>query len=154
MIERARRLLTGLWAGLLLCIAAIATPAPFATLATADAGRVVGRIFVQEAWLSLVVAGALLLIERGRARKAAAAGRGSVLSTEVLLLMGTVFCTVAGYFGIQPMMPAARAGQGALSFGQLHLISAGIFALKGLLVLALAWRAAGPHGGVSPGPSS
>jgi hypothetical protein len=41
------------------------------------------------------------------------------------------------------MMEAARAGQGALSFGMLHAISAGFFLLKGLLVLALAWRLTG-----------
>ena len=98
--ERLRRILPALWAGVLLCIALIATPAPFQLLERADAGRVVGRIFVQEAWLSLVLAVALLAIERGRARAAAEAGRGSVLSTEVLLVLGTVFCTVAGYFGI------------------------------------------------------
>jgi hypothetical protein len=38
------------------------------------------------------------------------------------------------------MMEAARAGQGAWSFGALHAVSSGFFALKGLLVLALAWR--------------
>ena len=38
------------------------------------------------------------------------------------------------------MMAAARAGQGGLSFGALHAVSGGLFVLKGLLVLALAWR--------------
>jgi hypothetical protein len=41
---------------------------------------------------------------------------------------------------VQPMMAAARAGQGTVSFMTLHAISAGLFVLKGLLVLALAWR--------------
>jgi hypothetical protein len=54
-----------------------------------------------------------------------------------------VFCTVAGYFALQPMMAAARAGEGPLSFGQLHAVSAAFYAVKLLLVLALAWRAAG-----------
>ena len=40
-----RRLLPGVWAGVLLCAALIATPAPFAVLGQADAGRVVSRIF-------------------------------------------------------------------------------------------------------------
>ena len=56
MAERVRRLLPALWAGMLLCVALIATPAPFATLSAPDAGRVVGRIFVQEAWISLAIA--------------------------------------------------------------------------------------------------
>jgi len=144
MLERWRRLLPGLWAGVLMCIALMAAPAPFATLARADAGRVVARLFVQEAWLSLVLALLLLFIERGRARAAAEAGQGSILSTEMLLTMGAVFCTVAGYFGIEPMLPASRQGEGVFSFGQLHAASAGFFALKAGLVLVLAWRAARP----------
>ena len=144
MLERLRRILPGLWAGVLLGIAAIAAPSLFATLERADAARVVGRIFGQEAWLSLVLAVLLLAIERGRARSASEAGRGSVINTELLLVLGTVFCTVAGYFALQPLMPAARAGQGPLSFGQLHLLSVVFFVLKGVLLGVLAWRATHP----------
>lgn len=153
MLERWRRVLPGLWAGVLLCVALIAAPAPFATLPPVDAGRVVARIFMQEAWLSLGAALLLLFMERRRARDAAEDGSGLVLNTEMLLLMGAVFCTVAGYFGIQPLLPAARAGQGAFSFGQLHAASAAFFALKAGLVLVLAWRATRPALS-RPGPSS
>ena len=144
MAERLRRLLPAVWAGLLLCVALIATPAPFATLPAPDAGRVVGRIFGQEAWASLALAFWLIAAERRRARDAAEARAGSVLSTELLLLFGTVFCTVAGHFGLQPLISAARGGNGSLSFGQLHAISVLFFGVKTLLVLALAWRAARP----------
>jgi hypothetical protein len=150
VLDRLRRLLPGLWAGVLLCIAAIAAPAAFALLERPVAGHVVGWFFQREAWTSVVLAALLLMIERPRARAAAAAGQGSVLSTEILLLLGTVFCTLAGYFALQPMMAAARAGQGALSFGQLHFISVGFFGAKLLCILALAWRAAG----LSQPPSS
>jgi len=143
VLESLRRLLPGLWAGVLLCIAAIAAPAAFALLERPVAGQVVGWFFQREAWLSIGVAVALLAIERSRARTAAAAGQGSVLSTEILLLMGTVFCTVAGYFALQPLMAGARTGQGPLSFGQLHFISVGFFLAKLLCILALAWRATG-----------
>ena len=144
MLERLRRLLPGLWAGVLLCIAAIAAPAAFALLERPVAGQVVGWFFQREAWLSIGVAVALLAIERSRARTAAAAGQGSVLSAEILLLMGTVFCTVAGYFALQPLMAGARTGQGPLSFGQLHFISVGFFLVKLLCIAALAWRACAP----------
>jgi hypothetical protein len=144
VIERLRRLIPGLWAGLLLGVAVLGTPAPFAVLARADAGRVVGHIFAREAWISLALAVLLLSIERQRARRAAEAGEGSTLSTEMLLALAAVFCTVAGYFGLQPLMAQARAGQGSLSFGQLHLISTLFFAGKLLAVLALAWRAVRP----------
>ena len=140
-LERLRRLLPACWAGALLCLATIAAPAIFALLERADAGRVVGRIFLQEAWLSLVLGLVLLVLERLRAMR----GLNSVLSADVLLTLGTMFCTMAGYFAVQPFMTAARAGQSALSFGQLHAISALFFGAKILLLGALAWRGAGPH---------
>ena len=128
--------LAAAWAGALLCIAALAAPAAFATLTPADAGRYIGRVFAAEADLSLVVALLLLFIERRRR----AAEPGSVLGAETLLLLGTIFCTVAGYFALQPLMAAARLGQGAWSFGILHAVSGGFYALKLALVIALAWR--------------
>ena len=105
-VDGWRRFLPGLWAGWLLCVALLATPAPFALLAPAEAGRIVGRMLAQEAYTSLA--------------------------------LGALFCTVAGYFAVQPMMAAARAGSGPLSFGQLHAVSATFYALKLLLVVALA----------------
>jgi hypothetical protein len=143
LAERARRLLPGLWTGFLLAVAAVATPAAFATLVQADAGRVAGRILAQEASISLVLGIALLVLERAQARRAATAGRGSQFSTGMVLALGALFCTVLGYFAVQTQMPAARLGQGPLSFGQLHAVSALFFGVKGLLVLALAWRACG-----------
>ena len=140
MAARITAVLAGLWAGILLGIAAVAAPSAFATLASADAGRVVNRIFMQEAYLSLAAAIMLFVIERQRSRQIAADGAGSVFSANLVLLLGTLFCTVAGYFAVLPMMAAARAGEGSMSFATLHAISAGMFVLKGLLVLALAWR--------------
>ena len=140
--ERARRLLPGLWAGLLLCIVTLATPAPFAVLGSAEAGRVVGHIFVREAYLSLVLGALLLVLERRLASRQANAAGSSQFSSGMVLALLALFCTVVGYFALQPLMPAARAGQGPLSFGQLHALSLLFFAVKGLAVLALAWRAA------------
>ncbi len=151
--DRLRRLLPALWAGVLLCTALLATPALFALLAQADAGRVAGRLLGQEAWLSLALGLLLLGLERARARALAEAGQGSVLSAEMLWLLGALFCTVAGHFGLQPMLAEARAGQGRWGFGQLHAASALLFGLKTLLVLMLAWRASAPVQ-LSPRPSS
>jgi hypothetical protein len=94
---------------------------------------------MNEAYLSLALGALLLVLERLAARRAALQG-GSQFSVGMVLALGTLFCTVVGYFALQPMMVAARAGQGALSFGQLHAISAAFFVLKLGLVLALAWR--------------
>ncbi len=151
-LQRWRLLLPGLWAGWLLCVAALATPAAFALLPQADAGRVAGRMLAQEAYTSLALGVLLLVLERVAARRAVAAGQGSQLSLGMVLALGAVFCTVAGYFALQPMMAAARAGQGPLSFGQLHAVSAVFYGAKVLLVLALAWRAVGA--GLSPRPAS
>lgn len=145
-LQRARAWLAGLWAGWLLCVALLATPAPFAMLAQADAGRVVARMLAQEAYTALALGVVLLLLERLAAKRAAAGTEddGPAMTVDLLLVLGALFCTVAGYFALQPMMAAARAGQGSLSFGQLHAISAAFYVVKVLLVLTLAWRANRP----------
>jgi hypothetical protein len=150
MLDRARRLIAGLWVGWLLCVAALATPAAFATLPQADAGRVAGRMLASEAYSALVFGVLLLVLERLAARRAVSDGQGSQFSPGMALALGALFCTVAGYFALQPMMVAARAGQGGLSFGQLHAVSAAFYGVKLLLVLALAWRSTR----LSPSPSS
>lgn len=137
MLRRGRALLPGLWAGMLLCLGTLATPAPFALLPREMAGRVAGRMLAGEAYASLALAVVFVLLERRL--------RGAVRpSAEMLLALGALFCTVAGYFGVLPMMDAARAGQGPWSFAMLHAVSSGSFVLKGVLVLALAWRVASP----------
>ena len=154
MLEVLRRLLPGLWAGLLLTVALVATPAPFALLAQADAGRVVSRILAQEAYASLALSVVLLGLERVRAKRRSDEGTGSQFSLEMALVGGALFCTVAGYFGLQPMMAAAKAGQGPLSFGQLHAVSAAFYVVKALLVAVLAVIAARAAPVLSRRPSS
>jgi hypothetical protein len=136
-VERWRRLLPGLWAGWLLAVALLATPAPFALLASHDAGRVVGRMLAQEAYTSLALGIVLVLLERTAERRAG----GRPFGLGFGLALGALFCTVAGYFGVQPLMAAARAGQGTFGFGSLHAASAALFVVKLGLVLVLAWRA-------------
>ena len=142
--ERLRRGLPGLWAGWMLCVGLLATPAPFALLARADAGRVVSRMLAQEAYTALALGIVLLVLERLAARRSLAQGQGSQFSTEMVLVVGTLMCTVLGYFAVQPMMVAARGGAGPLGFGALHAISSVFFVIKVALVLALAWRHARP----------
>ncbi len=139
-MRRAAPLLAGLWAGLLIGLGAIGAPAGFAVTTTEIAGRTAGRMFAIEAYVSLAVAMLMLLLTRKAAPTQPGQPPVSALNTHLLLVLGTLFCTIAGYFVIQPMMAAARAGEGSLSFGALHGLSAGFFALKGLLVLSLAWR--------------
>lgn len=158
--DRLRALLPALWAGWLLCVALLATPAAFALLAKADAGRVVSRMLAQEAYTSLALGIVVLVLERRATRLAAGegdtlgAGAASQFSTGMVLALGALFCTVLGYFGLQPLMTAARAGQGSFGFGQLHAASAVLYGVKLLLVLALAWRNAAGLAQLTRRPSS
>jgi hypothetical protein len=138
---RLAALLAALWAGALLTIGGLAAPAAFAVGPSDVAGRIAGRLFGMEARIGIGVAVVLVLLLRPQARRRAEQGAGSLFSPELGLVLAAVFCTVAGYFALQPMMADARAGQGgALSFGQLHALSAGFFGVKALLVVVLAWR--------------
>lgn len=137
LLRRSQPLLAALWGGLLLCVALVAAPSAFAVLERAQAGLVVARLFAFEANISLAASLLLILIERRL--------HAATVSANFLLPAGALFCTVAGYFALQPMMAAAKMGQGNLSFLTLHAISFGFYGLKTVLVLALAWRASKPN---------
>ena len=140
--ERLRRLLPGLWFGVLLAIALIATPAASIALDKTSFGAVARVIFAREAPTSLVFGVLILVIERRDALVRHLATGASQFSTEMLLAAGALFCTVAGYYGLLPAMEQARAGVvTGLTFLQLHALSLAFFGVKGLLVLALAWKA-------------
>jgi hypothetical protein len=121
-------------------VALIGTPAGFALVAPDVAGRLAGRMLQQEAYLSLALSVLLIVAVRRLARTSVQRTGHSLFSTNLVLVLGALFCTVFGYFAVQPMMAAARAGQGALSFGALHGISMGLFGLRAVLVTGLAWR--------------
>lgn len=139
MLGRLQALLAALWGGLLLSVAGIAAPTAFAVLERAQAGKFVGRLFELEAQASLAAALLLVMIERRLQRDAE---HPAMTSPALLLPLAALFLTVVGYYGMQPLMETARAGQGALSFGALHAISSALFGLKTVVVLMLAWRMA------------
>ena len=140
MLRRWSAWIAGLWAGLLWGVGLIGAPAGFAIAPPDVAGRIAGRMFAQEATLSLALAIVLFIVLRRVARDAAETGAGSVFSANMVLILGALFCTVFGYFALQPMMADAKAGHGSLSFGALHGISAGLYMLKAVLVTIAAWR--------------
>jgi hypothetical protein len=140
--ESMRRLLPGLWFGVLLAIALIAAPAASASLDKAAFGAVARAIFAREAPTSLVFGILILVIERRDALARHEATGVSQFSMEMVLAIGALFCTVAGYYGLEPMMEQARTGAATwLTFLQLHAVSLAFFGVKGLLVLTLAWKA-------------
>jgi len=141
--ERLRRLLPGLWFGLLLAIEAIATPAASGALDKAAFGDVARAIFAREAPASVVLGLLLLIIERRDALARHLETGASQFSLEMTLAIVALLCTVAGYYGLLPAMEQARTGGStSLTFLQLHALSLAFFGIKGLAVLALAWRAA------------
>lgn len=140
MFARLQALLAALWGGFLLCIAFVATPSAFAVLERAQAGAYVARVFSVEAQVSLALGLVLMMLERRIARDAVEAGGASnQFSARLLLPVVALFCTIAGYYGLQPLMADAKVGVGVASFGALHGASLAFFGVKGLVVLALAW---------------
>lgn len=144
MLKRLCAWVAGLWAGLLIGLGFIAAPAGFMSAPPDVAGAIAGRFFGQEAYLALVLSVVLFIFLRRIASDDAHASivgrKSSLFSADMVLVLGALFCTVAGYFAVQPMMAAAKAGQGSVDFGTLHGLSAGLFGLKTLLVAVLAFR--------------
>ena len=140
--ELLRRFVPGVWLGVLAAIAGVAMPSAFAALGRAAAGQLARVVFEREAMLSLAFGVLVLIAERRAGVDAHEATGASQFTSGMMLALGAIFCTVAGFYGLQPLMEAARAGRPtALSFGQLHVVSLAFFAAKGLMVLALAWKA-------------
>jgi hypothetical protein len=86
----------------------------------------------------------LVALQLGRLR--AEAGQGTRFGAELVLALAAVACIVVGHHALLPLFEAARAGQGSVSFGALHALSSGFFALRLVLVAALAWRLTAPRG--------
>jgi len=145
MLARFAKLLASLWLGLVVTLGGVTAPLAFQVLERGLAGQLAGACFRLEAQLSLGAAMLLFMVHRKLAQQQAEAGQGSRISTELLLVLGALFCTVLGFFALQPMMEAARQGQGSFSFGALHGASSTLFLVKGVLLLGLVWRAGGEH---------
>lgn len=151
--ERLAGWLAGVWAGLMAGIGFIAAPTLFAILPRADAGRVAARLFEIDAYVGLAVA-ALLLVPGMRSPRAMPRAGSSRFSVELMLVLAALFCIVAGYFAVQPMMETARRGEGGPSFAVLHGVASAFFALKFVAVAVLAWRIGAPRGPTTAAPTS
>lgn len=136
--RRVAMMLAAAWLGTLLSIALLAAPSAFKVLDRQAAGALVARLFALEAPLSLLLALGAVLLERWRFK---AEGQTPRLNRPILLALVALFCTVAGYYALQPMMDQARAGEGVWSFAQLHAVSLGLYGAKMLAVGWLAWEA-------------
>ncbi len=139
-LPAARVLLVTIWAGSIWSIGYLAAPLLFVTLSDRVlAGTIAGTLFRAEAILSLVCAGALLLLLwRDR----------TLVSrrTALRLVLAMLACVLVGYFGLQPLMAALReaagpggvmAGSTRTQFGILHGVSSFIYLLQSGLAVAL-----------------
>jgi hypothetical protein len=142
-LGRVGAVLAGGWVGLMAGVG-LAASTGFSLLPRADAGRLATRLFSIDATVGVCIGALLALIALQLGRIRDEAGRGSRFGADLVLVLGAIGCVV-GYYALLPLFEAARAGGGPLPFGALHAISSGLFALRGALVLALAWRLAAPQ---------
>lgn len=130
-----------LWAGGLWAIGYIVAPTLFATLnERALAGEIAGRLFGVIAWVGIGCALYLLVFLAVRQRRAAFKSGVFWLVLVMLLL------TLAGYFGIQPILAQLKAEawpRGVMEsmarsrFATWHGVSSGLYLVQSLLGMAL-----------------
>ena len=143
-LGRAGAWVAGAWAGLMIGVGGVAAPLLFSLLPRADAGRVAARLFSLEATIGVCAGALLVLVGLQLGRDRAERAVGPRFGAELILALLAVACIVAGYYAVQPLLEAARAGQGSLSFAALHGIASAFFVLRLTLVAILAWRLSAP----------
>lgn len=128
-----------LWVGGLWAIGYVAAPTLFSQLGSMIAGNIAGRLFTAMAWVGVACASYLLLyliVRRGWT-----AFKSTVFWIVVLMLL----LTLAGHFGIQPIMEGIKAQaprevmEGVMRdrFARWHGISSVLYLVQSLLGLAL-----------------
>ena len=136
----SRLLLITAWVGSLWTVGYVVAPTLFLTLADRVlAGTIAGKLFRVEAWISVVLGLALLLLLRpGQLRNAK---QGVMFK----LVAGMIACTLIGYFALQPSMAGLREGAsgGMLQgdartrFALLHGIASALYLIQSLLGIML-----------------
>ena len=139
-LRRVAAGLAGSWAGSTAAIGFVAAPILFATLPRADAGRVAARLFAVDATIGICAGALLLLFTFQLARRAAESG-ASRFSTDMLLVLGALFCIVAGHYALAPLLAGARGDSGR--FALLHGVASVFFVVKLVAIAVVAWRLSG-----------
>jgi hypothetical protein len=146
-IQRLFLILAGLWVGSLCTVGFLVVPTIFANLQDRQvAGMIAAAIFQAEAYLSVLVCVALLLLANFLIKRSIENYRSVRWVILVLLLISALTC-----FGIIPYMNGLRtealllgmpvmASPSAALFGRLHGISSGLFLLQSVLGLWIVWR--------------
>ena len=145
--QRLFILIAGMWVGSILAVGYLVAPTIFATLTDRQvAGMVAGSIFKAEAYLSIVICIALmvlanLLVTRGLHQYRAIR----------LLLLGMLVCSAAASFILIPWLDTLRdqallegmpvmLSPSADLFRKLHGVSGVLFLIQSALGIYLVWR--------------
>ena len=145
-------LIAGLWVGSILAVGYLVAPAIFNTLTDRQvAGMVAGSVFKAEAYLSIIICIALmvlanLLVTRGL----------SQYKMIRLLLLGMLICATAASFVLIPWLDTLRdqallegmpvmLSPSADLFRKLHGVSSVLFLIQSALGIYLVWRLTKPN---------
>lgn len=130
MLAAVRRVIPGLWAGILCAVGYLAAPVLFAVLESrATAGLLAGKMFTVATLCSLGLAGVFLLATR----------RGSGAWRHRVLAVLAAGLLAVNEWGLRPVMEAARLADGTPGpgFGALHGLSAVLWLAATALVIWL-----------------
>ena len=150
--QRLFILVAGLWVGSILAVGYLVSPAIFNTLTDRQvAGMVAGSVFKVEAYLSIIICIALmvlanLLVTRGL----------SQYKMIRLILLGMLICAAAASFVLIPWLDTLRdqallegmpvmLSPSADLFRKLHGVSSIFFLLQSALGIYLVWRLTKPN---------
>ena len=150
--QRLFILISGVWVGSILAVGYLVAPVIFSTLTDRQvAGMVAGSIFKAEAYLSIIICIALmvlanLLVTRGIAH----------YKPIRLLLLGMLICSAAASFILIPWLDTLRdqallegmpvmLSPSADLFRKLHGVSGVLFLIQSSLGIYLVWRLTKPN---------
>jgi hypothetical protein len=147
LFQRLFLLIAGVWVGSLFAVGYLVVPTIFANLQDRQvAGMIAAAIFQAQAYVSVLVCVALLLLANTLIKRKVENYRNTRWAILVLLLISALTC-----FGLIPYMDALRqealllgvpvmASPSASLFGRLHGISSGLSLIQSLLGLWMVWR--------------
>ena len=147
LFQRFFLLIAGVWVGSLFTVGYLVVPTIFANLQDRQvAGMIAAAIFQAQAYVSVPVCVALLLLANALIKRKVETYRNTRWVILVLLLISALTC-----FGLIPYMDALRqealllgvpvmASPSASLFGRLHGISSGLYLIQSLLGLWMVWR--------------
>lgn len=133
-----------LWIGGLWAIGYVAAPVLFSSLDDKQlAGMLAGNLFEWMAWIAIAAAGFLLV------HRIATDGGAALKSLFFWVVMVMLLLTLAGHFGIQPIMQALKdqaMPQAVMEsvfadrFARWHGVSSILYLIQSALGLLLIWR--------------